>query len=62
MAYEDQVVRRWDFSEVHPEVTIDFRYETGTWEATYPTGGNGTQTIYSSELQRLLDTLEKHFG
>jgi hypothetical protein len=59
---EDQVVRRHNFSEVHPEVNFEFRCETGKWEATYPTGGNGARTVYGSELGEVLDKLEKHFG
>jgi hypothetical protein len=59
---EDQVARRADFSKAHPEVTFEFRYETGQWEATYPTGGNGTQAIYDTELRRVLDELEKRLG
>jgi hypothetical protein len=59
---EDQVARRADFSKAHPEVAFEFRRETGVWEATYPTGGNGTQTIYDTELRRVLDELEKRLG
>jgi hypothetical protein len=59
---EDQVARRADFSKARPEVTFEFRYETGLWEATYPTGGNGSQTIYDTELRRVLDELEKRLG
>jgi hypothetical protein len=58
---EDQVVRRVKFSEAHPEVNFEFRPETGKWEATYPTGGNGTQTVYGSELGNVLDKLEERF-
>jgi len=60
-SWTDQVVRRADFSQAHPEVTFEFRRETGRWEATYPTGGNGTQTVYGSELGEVLDKLEEHF-
>ena len=56
---EDQVVRREKFSQEHPEVSIEFRRETWKWEATYPTSGNGTQTVYCSELREALDTLEQ---
>jgi hypothetical protein len=59
---EDQVVRREKFSEAHPEVSIEFRRETWKWEATYVTSGNGTETVYGSELRDLLDTLEKRLG
>jgi hypothetical protein len=59
---EDQVARRADFSQAHPEVTFQFRQETGHWEATYPAGGNGTKTIYGWELGEVLDKLEEHFG
>jgi hypothetical protein len=59
---EDQVVRHRKFSDEHPEVTFEFRRETGYWEATYPTGGNGTQTIYDPELGGVLDKLEKRLG
>ena len=59
---EDQVARRADFSKAHPEVSFEFRRETWVWEATYPTGGNGTQTIYDTELRRVLDELEKRLG
>ena len=59
---EDQVARRFAFCEAHPEVTFEFRHETGKWEATYPTGGNGAQTVYGSELGEVLDKLEERFG
>jgi hypothetical protein len=59
---EDQVARRAEFSKAHPGVTVEFRRETGLWEATYPTGGNGTQTIYDTELRRVLDDLEQRLG
>jgi hypothetical protein len=59
---EDQVVRHLRFSEAHPEVRIEFRRETWKWEATYPTSGNGTQTVYCSELRDVLDTLEKRLS
>jgi hypothetical protein len=59
---EDQVVRRSKFSQVHPEVNFEFRRETGKWEATFPTGGNGAQTVYGSELGDVLDKLEERFG
>jgi hypothetical protein len=57
---EDQVVRRERFSRAHPEVSIEFRRETWKWEGTYPTSGNGPQTVYCSELRDVLDTLERH--
>jgi len=59
---EDQVVRLEKFSEAHPEVSIEFRRETWKWEATYPTSGNGTQTVYSSDLRDMLNTLEERLG
>ncbi len=59
---EDQVVRLEKFSEAHPEVRIEFRRETWKWEATYPTSGNGTQTVYSSDLRDMLNTLEERLG
>ncbi len=59
---EDQVARRIKFSEAHPEVNFTFRRETGKWEATYPTGGNGAQTVYDSDLGDLLDKLDERFG
>jgi hypothetical protein len=59
---EDQVVRRINFSQAHPEVTFDFRWETGCWEATYPTGGNGVQIVCGSELKDVLDKLEQRLG
>jgi hypothetical protein len=59
---EDQVARREKFSQAHPEVTFEFRRETWKWEATYPTTGNGTQTVYASELRELLNQLEERFG
>jgi hypothetical protein len=61
-ATDDQVVRRNVFSHAHPEVTFEFRRETGRWEATYPTGGNGAQTVYGSNLRDVLDKLEERFG
>jgi hypothetical protein len=59
---EDQVTRRVSFSQAHPEVIFEFRYETGRWEATYPAGENGTRTIYGLELRHVLDELERRFG
>jgi hypothetical protein len=59
---EDQVVRREKFSQAHPDVNIEFRRETWHWEASYPTSGNGTQTVYGSELRDVLDTLERRFS
>ncbi len=59
---EDQVVRRVKFSEIHPEIDFEFRRETGKWEAAYPTGGNGVQIVYGSELGDVLDKLEERFG
>jgi hypothetical protein len=59
---ENQVVRRIKFSEAHPEVNFVLRRETGKWEATYPTGGNGARTVYDSDLGDLLDKLEERFG
>jgi hypothetical protein len=59
---DDQVVRRNIFSQAHPEVTFEFRRETGRWESTYPTGGNGAQTVHGSELKDVLDKLDEHFG
>lgn len=59
---EDQVARRADFTKAHPGVTIEFRRETRMWEATYPTGPNGTETIYDTELRRVLDEMEQHLG
>ncbi len=56
------MVRRIEFSEAHPEVNFEFRRETGKWEATYPTGENGTLTVYGSELRDVLDKLEKRLG
>jgi hypothetical protein len=57
----DQVARQADFSQAHPEVTFEFRPETGHWEATYPAGANGTQTVHGRELGEVLDKLEKNF-
>jgi hypothetical protein len=59
---EDQVVRCNKFSQAHPEVNVEFRRETGTWEAAYPTGGNGVQIVYGSELREVLDKLEERFA
>jgi|HubBroStandDraft_4_1064222.scaffolds.fasta_scaffold1212390_1 hypothetical protein len=59
---QDQVVRRAEFSKDHPEVSFNFRCETGIWEATYPADGNGTQTVYRSELRAMLDELEKRLS
>jgi hypothetical protein len=59
---EDQVVRRQKFSQAHPEINIVYRAETFHWEATYPTSGNGTQTVHSPELKEVLDTLERRFS
>lgn len=58
---EDQVVRRNEFSHAHPEVSFEFRRETGKWEAMCPTGGNGVQIVYGSELREVLDKLEERF-
>jgi len=57
----DQVARQADFSQAHPEVTFEFRPETGHWEATYPAGANGTQTVHGQELGEVLDKLEENF-
>ena len=57
----DQVARQADFSQAHPEVTFEFRPETGHWEATYPAGANGTQTVHGRELGEVLDKLEENF-
>jgi len=59
---KDQVVRRMTFSAAHPEVAFAFQRSTGRWEATYPDGENGTQTISRLELRELLDELEERFG
>jgi hypothetical protein len=58
---KDQVVRRMTFSAAHPEVTFAFQRSTGRWEATYPAGQGGTQTVCRLELKELLDKLEEHF-
>jgi hypothetical protein len=58
----DQVVRRMQFSQQHPEVTFVFHRETGRWEATYPAAGEGTLSITRAELKDVLDDLERHFG
>jgi hypothetical protein len=55
---EDQVVRLERFSVAHPEVRIELRRETWTWEATYPVSGNGVQAVTGSELRHVLDRLE----
>jgi hypothetical protein len=53
----DQVVRRMNFSAAHPEVGIVFYSGDGRWEATVP----GRRKMVSTELRRLLDSLEEHF-
>ena len=60
---QDQVVRREEFSKDHPEVSFEFRYATGVWEATFPTGGgNGSHTVYGAELRAVLDDLEERLS
>jgi hypothetical protein len=59
---EDQVLRRIHFSKLHPQVNFEFRPETGVWEATFPIGGSGTQTVYASELKDVLNKLEERLG
>jgi hypothetical protein len=59
---QDQVVRRTEFSKDHPEVSFEFRYETGIWEATFPAGGSGSHTVYGSELRAVLDELEERLS
>jgi hypothetical protein len=56
---EDQVARRERFSAAHPEVGIELRRETWTWEATYPAGGNEVATVTGSELRHVLDRLDR---
>jgi hypothetical protein len=58
----DQVARRMRFSQQHPEVTFLFHRETGRWEASYPAGEAGTQSVYGLELKDVLDDLESRFG
>lgn len=55
----DQVVRLRRFSASHPEVSIELRRETWTWEATYPASGDGTRTVCAPELGEVLDRLER---
>ena len=59
---EDQVVRHMIFRAAHPEITFAFQRSKGRWEATYPDGKNGTQTVCRVELRELLDELEGHLG
>jgi hypothetical protein len=56
--YEDQVERCRRFSTAHPEVRIELRRESWTWEATYPVSGNGVEAVTGSELRHVLDRLE----
>jgi hypothetical protein len=58
----DQVVRRINFSQAHPEVNFLFHRETGRWEAACPANEKGTQRIYGLELEDVLDHLEERFG
>ena len=59
---KDQVVRHMIFSAAHPEVIFAFQLATGQWEATYPDGKNGTQTVRRLELSKVRDELEERFG
>jgi hypothetical protein len=59
---QDQVVRRTEFSKDHPEVSFEFRYKTGIWEATFLAAGNGSHTIHGSELRTVLDELEERLS
>jgi hypothetical protein len=59
---KDQVVRHMIFSAAHPEVNFTFQRSTGRWEATYPGGENGTQTVCRLELRELLDNLRNALG
>ena len=58
----DQVARRMRFSEQYPEVTFLFHRETGRWEASYPAGESGTESVHGAELKDVLDQLERRSG
>lgn len=57
----DQVVRKREFRERHPEVTFDFDWDTGYHLATWPLPGGGTQPVADRDLGTLLDLLERNW-
>jgi hypothetical protein len=58
----DQVVRRAEFSEAHPEVDISYDREARQWNASWPqTGKISPGSIKHFDLRGLLDRLSDIF-